>query len=236
MVTIRKSNERGMADHGWLLAKHSFSFGQYYDPRFMGFNSLRVINQDRVAPGKGFATHGHKDMEIITVVTKGQLKHQDSMGNGSVINPGEIQYMSAGSGVTHSELNPQANETLELLQIWIEPDQRGQAPRYQQIKYTPVLNGLKQLVAPEHQKLNEDCIGIYQSASIFWGQFEAGTRFVPPSSPKQAYWLQIIQGDGMVDDNSQISSGDGISWSASDAINVQWHQPAQFLLFELAEM
>lgn len=233
MLSIRKSNERGMADHGWLLAKHSFSFGQYFDPRFMGFHSLRVINQDRVAPGKGFATHGHKDMEIITVVTKGQLKHQDSMGNGSIIHPGEIQYMSAGTGVMHSEFNPQSSDYLELLQIWIEPNLIGQPPRYQQIQYTPVTNGLRQLVAPQSQNLADNVIGIYQSASLYWGQFDANTNYQPSNLPEQAYWLQIIQGGGQVN-HSVVGAGDGVSWLGSDSIHCDWDQPTQFILFELA--
>src|SRR5262245_38479084 len=132
MINIRKSNERGHFDHGWLDTYHTFSFSDYYDPRFMGFRSLRVINEDRVEPGQGFGRHPHRDMEIITYGLSGELEHRDSMGNGSIIRPGEVQYMAAGTGITHSEFNPSKSQPVHLMQIWIEPNKRGVKPTYEQ--------------------------------------------------------------------------------------------------------
>src|ERR1019366_7734035 len=172
MKTIRKSNERGHANHGWLDTYHTFSFADYYDPKWMGYRSLRVINDDLVMPGMGFGKHPHRDMEIISYVLSGALEHKDSMGNGRVIHAGEFQYMAAGTGVQHSEFNPSKTEPLRLLQIWIQPDKKGVAPRYAEKNYSAVPTGNLQLVASKTGR--DGSIAIHQDANLSFAKLDAG--------------------------------------------------------------
>ena len=174
MMNIRKADERGHANHGWLDTYHTFSFADYYDPQWMGYRSLRVINDDLVMPGMGFGTHPHRDMEIITYILSGALEHKDSMGNGRVIKPGEVQYMAAGSGVTHSEFNPSKNEAVHLLQIWIQPDSRGVKPRYAEKSITDAPAGTLNLITSKTGR--DGSIAIHQDADLWVGKLEPGQR------------------------------------------------------------
>lgn len=206
MITLRKSDDRGYADHGWLKAKHSFSFAGYYDPEHMGFGPLRVINEDRVAARRGFGKHPHESMEIFTYIISGKLEHKDSMGNGRVIQAGEFQYMSAGSGVTHSEMNV-GDEEVHLLQIWIQPREAGGEPRYAEMDTKPMRreNALTLLASPlgEHGS-----ISIRQDAEIYFGHLAAGQSLKPDPSPGyQKHYLQIIHGALQLD-GAELSAGD----------------------------
>jgi len=232
MLLLRKSSERGYADHGWLKSWHSFSFANYYDPRHMGFRQLRVINQDIVAPGQGFPTHGHADMEIITVVLRGTIEHKDSMGNKELVKAGEIQRMSAGTGVRHSEFNPSAKDDLELLQIWIEPAERGIEPSYEQVAVQN-LNGekLRLLVAPMQV---ESPVHIHQNVRIYRGELGQDESLSLPLTAERYGWLQLISGELTVKDYS-VQAGDGVAISREEALLVQTaSQGAEFLLFDLA--
>jgi redox-sensitive bicupin YhaK (pirin superfamily) len=206
---IYKSNDRGSVDHGWLKAFHSFSFGEYHDPARMGFGALRVLNEDRIEPGQGFGRHGHRDMEIITVLLAGELKHSDSLGNGSTIRPGVVQYMSAGTGVLHSEVNPSLTEKCHLLQIWIEPNQKGLAPRYGQIEIDQLPNheGLKLLASPEGA---HGSITLRQDARLYLSTLAKGQSFSSILKPKHGVWIQILKGSLRI--NGEIlEAGDGMS-------------------------
>src|SRR6185436_1960548 len=172
MMKIRKANERGHANHGWLDTYHTFSFADYYDPKWMGYRSLRVINDDLVMPGNGFGMHPHRDMEIITYILSGQLEHKDSMGNGRVIRAGEVQYMAAGTGVRHSEFNPSTDEAVHLLQIWIEPDRKGVAPRYAEKSLANAPAGKLQLVTSKAGR--DGSIAIHQDADLWLAKLDAG--------------------------------------------------------------
>src|SRR5215471_17044859 len=173
MRTLRRSTERGHAQHGWLDSWHTFSFADYYDPKHMGFRALRVINEDRVAPGTGFGTHGHRDMEILTYVLEGALAHRDSMGNGSTIRPGDVQRMSAGTGVRHSEMNPSQVDPVHLLQIWIEPERTGIAPGYEEKNFPEAeRRGRLRLIASRDGR--EGSVSLHQDASVYAGLLEAG--------------------------------------------------------------
>lgn len=232
MLLTRKSSERGYADHGWLKSWHSFSFASYFDPRFMGFRQLRVINQDIVAPGQGFPTHGHADMEIITVVLRGTIEHKDSMGNKELVKAGEIQRMSAGTGVRHSEFNPSASEDLELLQIWIEPAERGIEPSYEQVSVLPAAGEtLKLLVAPMKETAP---VHIHQNVRIYRAELKAGETLDLPLKAERYGWIQLISGELSVRDE-KLKAGDGL------AISREANLPATaavdgtaFLLFDLA--
>lgn len=232
MLLLRKSSERGYADHGWLKSWHSFSFADYYDPRHMGFRQLRVINQDIVAPGKGFPTHGHADMEIITIVLRGTIEHKDSMGNKELVKKGEIQRMSAGTGIRHSEFNPSTTEDLELLQIWIEPKERGIEPSYEQAAVQN-LNGekLRLLVAPMQV---ESPVHIHQNVRIYRGELGPHESLALPIALERYAWLQLISGELTVKDET-IQPGDAVAISREEALLVKTHsQGAEFLLFDLA--
>jgi redox-sensitive bicupin YhaK (pirin superfamily) len=240
MITLRSSSDRGHVNHGWLDTYHTFSFGDYYDPRFMGFRSLRVINDDRVAPGMGFGTHPHKDMEIITYVLDGALEHKDSMGNGSVIRPGDVQYMSAGTGVTHSEFNPSRTDPVHLLQIWIMPDQRGHAPRYGQksIGNGELHNRLQLIASPDGQG---DSIAIHQDARLWAVRLDPGSSVQHEIDPARHAWLHVARGTVNVNGNS-LQSGDAAAFSderqitiaADTSADTAAENAAEILLFDLA--
>lgn len=231
MLTLRPAQDRGRTRVGWLDSAHSFSFGQYYNPAAMGFRSLRVINDDRVTPKAGFPTHGHKDMEILSVVVEGELAHRDSLGNGSVIRPGEVQIMSAGTGITHSEFNNTAGP-LRFLQIWLPPATRGLAPRYDQKRIPPEQRQgrLGLLVSPDGA---EDSVVIHQDARIYGGFFEAGqrARFELPAG-RYAY-VQVVRGRVKVSGHL-MAEGDGLEVSAESAIEIEGVEGAEILVFDLA--
>ena len=194
MLTVRKSNERGHADHGWLDSHHTFSFANYYDPEHMGYRSLRVINEDRVAEGRGFGAHSHRDMEILSYVLKGKLAHKDSMGHVEVLGPNEIQKMSAGSGVVHSEFNGSETEPVHFLQIWIEPKSRGTTPGYEQLKFEAAekLDRFKLLASPEKVA---GAATINQDASVSVAELTPGKKLTYPLGSKRHAWLHVIDGD-----------------------------------------
>jgi len=232
MITIRKSEERGHANHGWLDSYHTFSFANYYDPQHMEFRSLRVINQDKVAGGKGFGTHPHRDMEIITYMLDGALEHKDSMGNGSVIQVGDVQRMSAGTGVTHSEFNPSPTETAHLLQIWILPNQVNVKPSYEQISFDreEKLNQLRLIASPDGR---DRSVTIYQDAYIFASILEDGAEVIHKVDQDRHVWLQVAKGSVLVDD-SLLNAGDAIANDRLGDLKIIGKDGAEVLLFDLA--
>jgi redox-sensitive bicupin YhaK (pirin superfamily) len=229
MITIRKSTDRGHANHGWLQTKHSFSFANYYDPTRMGFRSLRVINEDIIAGGGGFPPHPHENMEITTYIISGQLEHKDSMETGSVIKAGEVQYMSAGTGVVHSEFNHSASEPLHLLQIWLLPNEFGAPPRYDQQTINP---------ASMHNKVallasgGQGGIHIRQDAKLFACRLDAGEAVEYSLEAGRALWLQLISGEVTVNDES-IRAGDAVRIEREDRVDIRAKSDAHFLLFDL---
>jgi redox-sensitive bicupin YhaK (pirin superfamily) len=230
MMKIRKANERGHAEHGWLDSYHTFSFANYYDPEWMGYRSLRVINDDLVMPGMGFGTHPHRDMEIITYILSGSLEHKDSMGNGRVIQPGEVQYMSAGSGVRHSEANPSKDEAAHFLQIWIEPDRKGVSPRYAEKSFATVKPGALHLVTSKTGR--DDSIAIHQDADLWLGKFEAGNRITQKIAPGRHAWLHVAEGDVSVN-GTALNGGDAAALNGGETVELNASKPSQVLLFDL---
>ena len=231
MIQVRRSAERGYFDHGWLKTYHTFSFASYHDPRHRGFRALRVINEDRVAPGRGFDTHGHQDMEIVTYVMSGALEHRDSMGHGEVLRPGEFQHMSAGTGIEHSEFNPSSDEPVHLYQIWLFPREKGLAPSYSQQAFpASERQGRLQLVASPDGR--DGSITIQQNASIFLAVLEEGATVSHQLSNGRAAWLQVIRGE--VDLNGQaLVAGDGAAVSEEHSLAIRGHSPAEIMLFDL---
>src|SRR5213596_435336 len=231
-LTIRRANERGHADHGWLNSYHTFSFADYYDSAHIGFRSLRVINDDRVAPGQGFGTHPHRDMEIFSYVLEGALQHKDSMGNGSVLKPGQIQLMSAGSGVAHSEFNPSASEPLHFLQIWIQPRERGLTPTYTEWKPKPEqANASKVLVISPDGR--DGSATIHQDAEIYRIRLQPGQTVTHELKPGRGAWLQIAEG-AVVCNGVALEPGDGASSEQAGTLGLIASQPTEALLFDLA--
>jgi quercetin 2,3-dioxygenase len=228
MITIRKSKDRGHFDHGWLNTYHTFSFDQYRNPQHMSFRQLRVINQDIVQPRQGFGSHEHHNMEILTYVLRGEVTHKDSMGNEGVIKPGEIQRMSAGTGVTHSEFN-QSDQELELLQIWIFPAQKNLAPSYQQLKYTIPHNQLILIASPTPEK---NAVIVHQDVKLFTGQLNANKSLTVDITPNRYAWLQLINGELSVNNNN-LNTGDGVAISDEMKLNLVAKQTSSFLLFDL---
>ncbi len=232
MIKIRKSTERGHANHGWLEAKHSFSFSDYYDPEQMGFRVLRVINEDKIKGGQGFGTHPHRDMEIVTYLIEGALEHKDSMGTGSVIKPGDIQYMSAGSGILHSEFNHSKTETAHLLQIWILPNEKGAEPRYGQKTFSVAEKSgkLKLLASPDGKN---ESIAIRQDASIYASHLVKGQAASLSLAAGRYGWVQIVKGAIELNGKS-LSQGDGAAMSDEKLLEFKATDvDAEFLVFDL---
>lgn len=231
MITVRKSEDRGHFDHGWLETYHTFSFADYQDPDFMGFSKLRVINQDWIRPGQGFGTHGHRDMEIITYVLEGVLEHKDSMGNGSRILPGEVQFMSAGAGVTHSEFNGSAEETTHLLQMWILPAKQGTKPRYDQKKFPEEerRGRLRLVVSPDGEK---GSIVIGQDASLLVGSFDKGESAVHELKPGRSAWLHVALGQVRLN-GKDLGPGDGAAVRDEARLSLESVEKADVVLFDL---
>jgi redox-sensitive bicupin YhaK (pirin superfamily) len=233
MITIRRSQERGHADHGWLRTFHTFSFADYYDPEFMGFGCLRVINQDQVAVGRGFATHGHKDMEIVSYVLEGALEHEDSMGNGSRMRPGDVQLMSAGSGVTHSEFNPSSTEPLEFLQMWIYPRTRCTEPRYEQRAFSESerRGRLRLVVSPDGR---DGSVTIGQDARLYAAILGPGDRTVFELPAGRMAWLHVARGELSLN-GEQLSGGDGAAIRDERSVEIAGIADAELVLWELLE-
>jgi redox-sensitive bicupin YhaK (pirin superfamily) len=230
MMTIRKSDERGHAEHGWLDSYHTFSFADYYDPNWMGYRSLRVINDDLVMPGQGFGTHPHRDMEIITYILKGALAHKDSMGNGRTIQAGEMQYMSAGSGVMHSEFNPSADEATRLLQIWIMPDEKGAKPRYAERSMQEAETGRLHLLTSKNGR--DGSVAIRQDADLWLGRLNAGQETAHTLAPGRHAWLHVAEGEVTVNGKT-LAGGDAASVSDESKLVLAATKPSQVLLFDL---
>jgi redox-sensitive bicupin YhaK (pirin superfamily) len=230
MMTLRKANERGHADHGWLDTYHTFSFAGYYDPAHMGFRSLRVINDDTIAGGGGFGTHPHRDMEIITYVLSGALEHKDSMGNGRIIRPGEVQYMAAGTGVAHSEFNPSPTDPVHLLQIWIQPDRRGTTPRYAEKSLARAQTGRWHLVASRAGR--DGSIAINQDADLLLAKLNAGDRVEHTLPAGRHAWVHVAEG-GVKLNGQMLNAGDAAAVSEEAGLQLTAAKPAQVLLFDL---
>ena len=230
MKTIRRANERGHAEHGWLDTYHTFSFANYYDPQWMGFRSLRVINDDLVMPGMGFGTHPHRDMEIITYVLNGALEHKDSMGNGRVIRPGEVQYMSAGSGVMHSEFNPAQDEATHFLQIWIQPDTKGVKPRYGEKSFASAPAGKLNLVTSKTGR--DGSIAIHQDADLWLARLDAGNQVNHNLTSGRHAWVHVAEGEVTLN-GKNLGTGDAAAVSEEGALELTATKPAQVLLFDL---
>ena len=232
MIDVIRSDSRGGADHGWLKSKHTFSFADYHNPSMMGFGKLRVINEDWIEPGKGFGTHPHRDMEIVTYMVDGALEHKDSMGNGSVIRPGELQRMTAGTGVLHSEFNHSADEELHLLQIWIFPEENNLEPGYEQTLFArdEKLNRLRLIGSRDGR---DGSITIHQDVDLYASVLEAGKRVSLDDVTDRRIFVQVVSGDLEVN-GEQLSAGDGAKIRNAEEISAWSESGAEFLLFNLA--
>lgn len=231
MLAMRRANERGHADHGWLNSYHTFSFGNYFDPRHVGVSNLRVINDDTVAPGGGFDTHGHSDMEIISYVLDGALEHKDSMGNGSVIRPGDVQRMSAGTGVTHSEFNSSAEDPVHFLQIWLQPNELGVEPGYEQRFFPPEQRRgrLVLLVSPDGR---DGSIGSHQAGFLYGTLLDAGDRVSHELEPGRRAYVHVARGSVRVN-GELLEGGDGAALEGLGEVRLEGVGPAEALLFDL---
>lgn len=231
---VRAADARGHANFGWLDSRHTFSFGRYYDPKHMGFRALRVINDDRVTPGAGFGQHPHDNMEIISYVVEGALEHQDSMGNGSVIRSGDVQLMSAGTGVTHSEFNASSTEPVRFLQIWLPPASRGLTPSYQQrhFAHEKRQNKLELLVSPDGVG---DSLEIHRDVRIFGGLLETSKQLSYETSPDRYTWIQVVRGELLIDESTTLHEGDGLAMIDASTVLIQGssQEEAEFLIFDL---
>lgn len=232
MLTIRKAEDRGHANHGWLNTYHTFSFANYYDTKHMGFRALRVINEDRVSPGNGFGTHGHKNMEIITYVLEGALEHKDSIGTGSVIQPGEVQRMSAGTGILHSEFNHSKSESVHFLQIWLLPEKEGLPPSYEQRNFSPAKTpGKLHLVAARDGR--DAAVTVHQDVDLYAAVLEPGDRVSHSLQPQRHAWVQVARGAITVNGLS-LDKGDGAAISEETDVVIEATTDAEILLFDLA--
>lgn len=232
MMIPRLANLRGHGNHGWLDSRHTFSFADYHDPAHMGFRSLRVINEDRVAPGGGFGMHGHRDMEIISVVLDGQLEHRDSLGHGAVLQPGEVQRISAGTGVRHSEFNPSPDKAVHFYQIWLLPDRPGHEPRYgQQAFAAEDRQNRWQTIASADGR---DCsLSIYQDAVVALADVSAGAELTRDIAPGRHLWLQLLRGSVNVG-GFTLRAGDGLALSSEKELRVAALEASELLAFDLA--
>lgn len=232
MFTIRRGNDRGHFNHGWLDTFHTFSFGDYFDRRHVQFGSLRVMNEDRVAPGQGFGMHGHRDMEIVTYVLSGALAHQDSLGNGETLRPGELQRMTAGTGIRHSEYNPSPDEAVHLYQIWLLPERQGLEPSYEQ-KAFPAENrqGAWQLVASPDAEGGS--LKIHQDARLYLAELAAGAQLNRAIDASRQAWLQVLRGEVEVA-GQRLSAGDAVAVSEESSLALAAHTPAEVMLFDLS--
>lgn len=232
MIVRRPSEERGHANHGWLDSRHTFSFADYHDPAQMGFRALRVINEDRVQPARGFGTHGHRDMEIISYVLEGELAHEDSMGTGSVIRPGDVQRMSAGTGVLHSEKNPSPSNPVHFLQIWLLPAQRGIKPSYEQKRFDDAeKRGRLRLVASPDGR--DGSISLNQDSDIYAGVFKATEGARLELRPARHAWVQVARGEVVVN-GEKLAAGDGAALSDERAVDLTAQSDAEVLVFDLS--
>jgi redox-sensitive bicupin YhaK (pirin superfamily) len=234
MLELRRSDDRGLADHGWLNSRHTFSFADYYDPEQVEFGALRVINEDRVAPGTGFGTHGHRDMEIVSYVLEGELEHQDSMGNGSIIRPGDVQRMSAGTGVRHSEYNPSKTSAVHFLQIWIVPSAHGIAPGYEQKFFGPEekRGRLRLIASPDGA---EGSVRVHQDAKLYAGLFDGAERASLALGKGRRAYVHLARGRLSVNGQA-ISAGDGLKVTQSASLELSGGQGAEVLVFDLADV
>ena len=231
MLTLRPATERGRARFDWLDSQHTFSFGHYYDPKHMGFGPLRVINEDVVQPGKGFARHGHSNMEIISYVIAGALEHRDSLGTGSVIRPGDVQRMRAGTGIEHSEFNGSSTETVHFLQIWVQPDRLGLEPGYAQLAF-PHEARQNRLTLLASGFGEADVIEVRQSMRLYSGLFDAGQSLTQPLDPARGHWLQVIRGRIQVN-GTTLNAGDGATLVSDSTLSLDVIDSTEFLLFDL---
>lgn len=231
MITLRKSSERGQADHGWLHSQHSFSFADYYDPHEMGWGALRVINEDRVAPGQGFGTHGHRDMEIISYVLAGELQHQDSMGNGTVIRPGDVQRMSAGTGVQHSEFNPSPRTPVHFLQIWIEPAARGMAPGYEQKFFAPEdKRGRLRLIASPDGR--DGSVTVHRDTDLYASLLAPSEQITHKLAADRMAYLHVVRGAVSIN-GLRLETGDAAKIEAEQELAITAETDSEVLLFDL---
>ena len=232
MITLRRAEDRGYADHGWLKSHHTFSFGSYYDPQHMGFRSLRVMNEDRVAAGKGFGTHAHENMEIVSYVLEGQLEHKDSMGNGEVLRLGEFQRITAGTGITHSEFNPSSDHDTHFYQIWLQPERDGIEPDYEQKSFDVAgRQDQWQLVASPDGV--DGSLSIHQDARIFLANLTASRELTYPVPTGRYAWLQILRG-GVSIDGEFLQAGDAAAISDASPLQLQAGERTELMLFDLA--
>jgi len=231
MISVRHSNERGAVNMGWLDAKHSFSFGSYYDPDNMGFGPLRVINEDRIQPAQGFGTHGHRDMEIVTYIIEGALEHKDSMGNGSVIRRGDVQRMTAGTGVMHSEFNHSSDALTHLLQIWILPERNGLSPGWEEKAFNDADKSNRLRLIASHDA-RDDSLKIHQDVDLYASVLDAGTSLLHAFTSGRTGWVQVVRGRVTLN-SEQIGAGDGAAISDVAELQITALEDAEFLLFDM---
>ena len=231
MIEVIPSDTRGSADHGWLRAKHTFSFADYQNPARVHFGPLRVINEDRIAPGQGFGTHPHKDMEIVTYVISGAIEHRDNMGNGTVISAGEIQRMTAGTGIEHSEFNHSQDDELHLLQIWLFPEEKGLVPGYEQIEFTRE-DKLNQLKLVGSRDGRDGSVTIHQKVDLYASVLEAGTELTHTMDDTHKVFVQVISGDLTISGKT-LAAGDGMQIENEDSMSIIAQSEAEILLFDM---